>query len=103
MMINITTIICLIPIILFFSGSLLLLLNSSNLLLVILYLELLIISCFTNFLFLAKLTLITNNYAYSFLLLAVAASETALGLILIIQIFGFSTVLISRVTNIFKH
>jgi len=71
---------------LFFIGLLGLLIQN-NLLIILLSLELIIIACSVNFIFISKSFNDANGQICALLLLAVSASETAIGLGLLVKLY----------------
>jgi NADH-quinone oxidoreductase subunit K len=72
---------------LFFIGLVGIISFQVNLLIILLCLELIILSCALNFIFVSKLFNDPKGQIFALLLLAVSAAETAIGLGLVIKIY----------------
>jgi NADH-quinone oxidoreductase subunit K len=82
--------------ILFFIGLISIITNQTNLLTILLCLELIILTCALNFIFISQLFNDNKGQIFALLLLVVSAAETAFGLGLIIRIYkiqGISNIL----------
>jgi NADH-quinone oxidoreductase subunit K len=77
----------LISIFLFFIGLIGIISFQTNLLIILLCLELMILSCALNFIFISKFFNDPKGQIFALLLLAVSAAETAIGLGLLIKIY----------------
>jgi NADH-quinone oxidoreductase subunit K len=81
---------------LFFIGLAGIIIFQINLLIILLCLELIILSCALNFIFISKVFNDPKGQIFALLLLAVSAAETAIGLGLLIKIYR-----VTNTTNIF--
>jgi len=76
-----------ISLVLFFIGLYGIIVIQVNLLIILLCLELIIVACALNFIFISKVLFDPSGQIFALLLFAISASETAIGLGLLIKIY----------------
>jgi NADH-quinone oxidoreductase subunit K len=76
-----------VSLVLFFSGLVGFIIIQRNLLIILLCLELMILACALQFIFVSKLFVDPKGQLFALLLIAVSAAETAIGLGLVLKIY----------------